>query len=92
MTTVNVTAGHIAEGLRDSCELCPVALAIRQAFPRAGAVYVDSTYVTFGHRGSWTEVGLPDAATQFIEAFDRDDPAPPPFTFELDYPEARPAA
>jgi len=89
VTTVSVTAAHIAEGLRDSCELCPVALAIREALPHAGAIYVDSRHVTFGRRGHWTEVDLPDAVTSFIEAFDRGTGGWP-FTFELDYPAVTP--
>jgi hypothetical protein len=88
MTAVSVTAGHIAKGVRDSCWLCPVALAVKEAFPDAELVAVDSAHITMGGgplRGGRTEIDLPDAATRFIEAFDLGDPVGP-FTFELDYP------
>lgn len=84
MTAITVTAQHIAEGLQDSCELCPVALAIRDAIRDSG-VWVDSRHVTFGKRGHWIEVDLPDAVTAFIEAFDRGQGGEP-FSFDLDFP------
>jgi hypothetical protein len=92
MTTVSVTAGHIAKGQRDSCRRCPVALAINETFPDTELVAVDSAYVTMGRgplRGGWIELELPDAATRFIEAFDCHDPVEP-FTFDLDYPAVTP--
>lgn len=85
MTIINVTAEHIAKGVRDSCSHCPVALAIREALPHGPGLWVDSAHVTVGKSGHWTEVGLPDAVTRFIEAFDQGDPVQP-FAFELDYP------
>jgi hypothetical protein len=88
MTAINVTAEHIAKGEHDSCRFCPVALAMKEAFPDAELVAVDSAHVTMGggpRRGGWIELDLPDAATRFIEAFDVGDPVQP-FTFELDYP------
>jgi hypothetical protein len=88
MTTVNVTAEHIARGTRDSCRFCPVALAVKEAFPNIELVAVDSAHVTMGggpRRGGWIEIDLPDGATRFIETFDIGDPVQP-FTFELNYP------
>jgi hypothetical protein len=88
MTTINVTAGHIAKGEHDSCRFCPVALAMKEAFPDAELVAVDSARVIMGgglRRRGWVELDLPDAATRFIEAFDAGDPVQP-FSFDLDYP------
>jgi len=85
MTTITVTAEHIARGVADSCDHCPVALAIREALPHGPGLWVDSAHVTVGKPGHWTEVDLPDTVTHFIEAFDGGDPVRP-FTFDLDYP------
>jgi hypothetical protein len=90
MTTISVTAEHIAKGERDSCRFCPVARAISEALPDIELVAVDSAYASFGHPDAWPrcrEIALPDPATRFIEAFDAGDPVKP-FTFELDYPKA----
>ena len=86
MTAITVTAEHIARGRRDSCGLCPVALAIADA--GLGPAWVDSAHVTLRKRGHWTEVDLPSDVSRFIEAFDGgyDDGTVRPFTFELYYP------
>lgn len=89
MTTITVTADHIAEGIPGECTECPIALAIVEALPELTevAVYTDRI-------GIWTErppglgfieVVLPAEAAAFIEAYDGTMDAQP-FTFELDYP------
>lgn len=51
--TVTVTAEHIAEGIREDCEKCPVALAIRDAFPELAYVTDEDGEITveLGPRG-----------------------------------------
>ena len=90
MTTINVTAGHIAEGERNDCMYCPVALAIRDAFPGAG-VWVGGATALIDADGRDIEADLPVEVEEFVLRFD-DDGFGEPFSFDLDYPEARPAA
>lgn len=89
MTTITVTAEHIAEGVPGECTECPIALAIAEAIPelREVAVYTD-------HVGIWTdyppgrtfiEVVLPEKAAAFIKAYDGTMDGEP-FSFDLDYP------
>lgn len=86
MTTITVTAQHIAKGGRDSYRRCPVARAVSEALPGVELVAVDSARVSLGFGWpQYREIDLPDAATRFIEAFDLGDPVEP-FSFELDYP------
>ena len=90
MTTITVTAEHIANGIRENCEHCPIALALAEAFPGAG-VHVDGDYNTGiapnGGLGGWYEIQLPHEALEFIWDFD-DGGAEKvvPFSFDVDYP------
>jgi hypothetical protein len=90
MTTVTVTAEHIARGERDNCVCCPVALAIADAFPGA-IVWVGGARALIDEVGHDVEADLPVEVEEFVCRFD-DDGFGEPFTFELDYPETRPAA
>ena len=81
MTAISVTAGHIAKGFARDCEHCPVALALRDAFPEVRHISVTSLYVRMGIR----EHELPAEVQQFTWEFDTGQPVGP-FTFELDYP------
>jgi hypothetical protein len=89
MTTINVTAGHIAEGVPGECGECPIALAIAEAVPGAAEVAVYASHVSIWKpRGRGRErerARLPEVAVAFIEHFDRIHDGEP-FTFELDYP------
>lgn len=86
MTTVSVTAGHIANGERNNCMCCPVALAIADTFPGAG-VWVGGATALIDADGHDTEADLPVEVEEFVLRFD-DDGFGDPFTFELDYPKA----
>ena len=92
MTAITVTAQHIAAGVREDCENCPIALAILEAFPGVGYVAVGPGTCTIapadGPTGA-TDVDLPESALNFIWDFD-DGGHPKPFTFTLDYPAATP--
>ena len=54
MTTVSVTAKHLAKGIREDCEHCPVALAIVDAIPGPIGVWVgpDEISISRGTCGS----------------------------------------
>jgi hypothetical protein len=90
MTAVSVTAEHIARGVREDCEKCPVALAIFDAFP-------DLTYISVGPEnilmqfGPEAEIrlGVPSEVLTFIWDYD-DDGQVDPFTFTVDYPAVTP--
>jgi hypothetical protein len=90
MTTINVTAEHIAAGERENCERCPVALAIRDAFPHLVYIEVAPEGISISLRGAdiWglkAHVDVAREVQEFIRAFDSGEPVEP-FTFELDYP------
>ena len=85
MTTVSVTAGHIAKGKRDDCTRCPVVLAVRDAFPAASSVLVSGLHVYMQISRRELEHELPAGVQEFIHAYDTRQPVAP-FTFDLDYP------
>jgi len=86
MTTITVTAQHIARGERYSWVCCPVALAIRDALPDVSVVRVrGGGRLTLGDTPRLVTLALPGAAVNFIRDFD-DGPGGEPFTFDLDYP------
>jgi hypothetical protein len=89
VTTISVTAAHIARGVRDDCENCPVALAIRDAIPDVKLVAVDGNRATFAGRYDWIDIELPLAVGEFIGNFD-DGGTVGPFSFDLDYPAVTP--
>ena len=87
MTTVSVTAEHIANGVPGSGWGCAVALAIEEAFPGCEDVSVSEATACIcceDVEPAW--VDLPASAADFIEAFDNEWDVEP-FTFDLDYPE-----
>jgi hypothetical protein len=91
MTTISVTAEHIANGTPGSSWGCAIVLAIRDAFP--GVVDASAGEVTasliiedeYGAPLPGVDLDLPDAACDFVEAFDNEWDVEP-FTFDLDYP------
>lgn len=85
--TVSVTAEHIAEGEREQCETCPVALAVKDAFPGALLVSVNGWTIRICFRDRDVLVRLADEAGDWIAAFDNCCPVSP-FTFEIEIPGA----
>jgi hypothetical protein len=81
-TLIAVTAEHITEGKRGDCEICPVALAARLAFPDAGLIRVDQETLFVHQDGRITEYDLPAEAWRFVIAFDRRN-AVEPFSFTV---------
>jgi len=86
VTAINVTAEHIANGVRGSGWGCAVALAIKDAFPGCEDVNVSEAAACICYEDvepAW--VDLPASAADFIEAFDNEWDVEP-FTFTVDYP------
>ena len=79
---VEVTAEDIAKGVRNTCDRCPIALALSAL----GVIepFVDGYAVEFGNCEE--QVRTPEVASAFIEAFDLGNPVEP-FTFEIDVPD-----
>jgi hypothetical protein len=86
MTTVDVTAEHIANGTAASCTRCPVALAITDAVPEATGAYVTQLFIIL-HRGDerLAKFRTPPSAVTFINDLTQNKRLTP-FTFDLDYP------
>jgi hypothetical protein len=74
---VDVTQEDIEEGARGDCNFCPVARAIRRAFPTK-SVFVGAN--TIGVGGERLE--MPDDVDEFVCAFDSYCDVYP-FSFEL---------
>jgi hypothetical protein len=86
---VTVTAGHIAAGRQYLPNCCPLALAIRAAYPGAKdfslSVGVDEVTI---YSADSTESGtLPASAMEFIQRFDGQFSRTEPFAFELELKE-----
>jgi hypothetical protein len=82
--TISVTADDIAQGKQRDCRRCPIACAVRRAFPHA-VVDVDEADINIWKSGliaeTFREYVLPDEAREFISAFDAGESVKP-FTFE----------
>jgi hypothetical protein len=85
MTTISVTAEHIAKGRPGDCRFCPVALAVEDAFPGTNCWVARDTLTLYSNGRQRLRVPHPGTVLKFIRAFDSADPVEP-FTFELDYP------
>jgi hypothetical protein len=75
---IEVTREDIDNGLPGEPRDCPVAFAIRRA-TKNRLVFVSNYKAHIGDGIAY----LPDAATEFIQSFDLDEPVEP-FAFELD--------
>jgi hypothetical protein len=89
VTTISVTAEHIAEGVRCSCSRCPVALAIADAFPGADVWVGGASFDITFEDAEPVFVDLPSEAEDFIGRFDEDGFGEP-FSFDVDYPAVTP--
>lgn len=65
--TITVTQEHIAKGLPQRCQFCPIALAMKDALPGCETIRVFGTSATDGEK-VWK---LPPLAQDFIKTFDR---------------------
>ena len=67
MTTITVTAQHIARGERYSWVCCPVALAIRDALPDVGVVMVRHECLILGDILHLVTLDLPDGVKETVQ-------------------------
>jgi hypothetical protein len=88
MTTIHVTADHIARGVPGEATCCPVTLAIMDALPATGVV-VGPTEISIWPddlvSGAWVEFESPGDVRLFVMLYDTTGAAEP-FSFELPYP------
>ena len=87
--TVEVTEMHIRMGTARSCNWCPIALAIMDAFPGVRTVTVEGGEIDVLFRdGSgmcfYTTPECEDFIYQVDEPGSNPEDPPQPFTFELD--------
>lgn len=75
---VKVTRKHIVRGKQDNAVFCPVALALKEAFPNLRCVLVDTKTVSF--RNGWAQ--LPRRVINFIKRFDNTKSVKP-FSFSI---------
>lgn len=76
---IQVTAEDIVKGKRESCDSCPIALAItRKAGERASVDECTAWFIS-----TESLIPLPVSARKFVRAFDRGDSVAP-FEFDLD--------
>lgn len=78
MIQVRVMQRDIDRGHRSDCFKCPIALALKRAFPRR-EFEVGFGFVSF-EKGP--TISLPTKAREFIDAFDNKQPVKP-FTFRI---------
>lgn len=90
MTAVKVTETHIRSGIRKTCSLCPIALAIGDVLKPDFEAKVRYGSVDLDHKKNKSQRRyrqLPESAKRFIRVFDGiDEGQPSPFEFELDIP------
>ena len=85
MTTINVTAEHLTEGIPGDACACPVVLAVSDAFPGAEDVTVGDLYISMYHQRQSLLLPMPADVRVLIAAIDSRKPVEP-FTFDLNYP------
>ena len=89
--TIQVTERDILNGLRGECDTCPVALALRRAFPkRIVTVWYEHELWTWRRTFAFAlidgrEYRLPDNVLAFISAWDDGENLAPP-TFQMEVP------
>ena len=80
---INVTAEHIAHGVRKVCDKCPVALAIKEAIPAATYVMAGTGVIDITLNKVFKSYEAPESVREFIVNFDRGIKPHLPFSFEL---------
>lgn len=84
--TIPVTAAHLAAGVKNRCDCCPVALAFLAAFPAAETCSVNYYLIVAWFSGTRMEIRLPAGARERIHAIDGGQQVEP-FEFGIEMPE-----
>ena len=66
---ITVTQADIDAGVREDCHNCPIARAVKRAFPGASNVTVEGM-ICFDHGQQTFDCVLPPVADDFIDRFD----------------------
>lgn len=80
--TIDVTAEDIANGIPETCDRCPIALAAKRLGEKTYAQVFRSRIELYNGFGQWVCFKTPPVARAFIRRFDKHRPVQP-FTFEL---------
>jgi hypothetical protein len=84
---IDITAEHISSGRAKDCERCPIALALKVAFPEASEIHVWGASASVVFSDDIHCLLLPESALQFIREFDRTGSSQPfAFTAEMRLP------
>lgn len=83
--TIRVTQSHIDMGVPEDCDICPIAIALHEAFPEC-IFGVHGDYAFFARRREKLKIKLTDSCGAFVAAFDAGLPVTP-FEFEVELPE-----
>lgn len=90
MATISVTEHHIKTGIRKTCSMCPISLAIGDVLKPDFEAKVRYSVAELDHKKNKSPRRLrhlPESAVKFIRVFDGlDEGQPSPFEFELDIP------
>ncbi len=83
--TVNVTSKDIKNGVKVDAKSCALALAFKREYPKAAHVVVGGMFAIIQFNGAAVSLELPEAAKNFIDAFDVGDKVfPRKFDFVVD--------
>lgn len=83
---INVTKKHIKDGTVKSCNSCPVALAIKEQFPKMGVLVTRHQISIFKIASTDYQIKLfksPRSVQRFISSFDKGNSKLKPFSFIL---------
>ncbi len=85
MAKVTVFQSDIDRGSHSGFS-CPVAIAVRRAFPLKHNIYVNQelTYVNDPYQDPYIKVPLPPEVLTFIQLYDANERFVEPFSFELE--------
>jgi len=67
---LNVQQKHIDNGIAESCNKCPIALAVEEKYPLFNDIEVESSMIAVNFQNAEYMYTLPLVAQQFIKSFD----------------------
>ncbi len=84
--SIPVTQSHIWRGKKTECDLCLIALALKDIFPTVRALSVTPHSIVPNYSAE-NQIHLPEIARKFISDFDTDFAKVAPFSFEIEIAE-----